>query len=555
MKVRSTKFEVRNTKSKAQSLNNGLLALAFHASYFVLRTCGLPAAFRTSSFVLRTSERFVLRTSNRFVLRTCDRRKAITLLEVLMSMFVLAVGLLSVASLLPVGSFQAARALIDDRKAVLGQNAAREAKTRGVLRPDWWRYVNGLPYVVQTPKTSGTTTIPAGTLMDPINGKAINEPPNATNSVPLPPVCVDPWMFNMALKNKYSALQMGFVNLFASANANSPLKMARVTLVQSPLNTAIALASSAAYDQCVVSEDDLAYALDQSNPDTPPVLGFNGNGLPAGLGLKVGTAAATGTKRNYNGQFTWAATLVPLYGDGVQRVNRNLMQLSVVVFSQRVALPTATPSGVTERAALAVFKPANGGTQLYPPDKSNSINKFGSAGIGAAEIQIADLSSPSNTTKADADLAVKPGEWIMLGTMITEYNPYAPVFKDKGPTGNTIQVSPSDMLGWDNTQTPPIPPSRPMFRWYKVVAVGPLLAPGKGDNPLSGKYYVRDLTISGPEWNMSSVADSNILLSAPHFIHARDPKGNPQFFAFIYDGAVAVYERTVRLEGPSMWSN
>ena len=40
----------------------------------------------------------------------CRRsRHAITLLEVLMSMFVLAVGLLSVASLLPVGTFQATR--------------------------------------------------------------------------------------------------------------------------------------------------------------------------------------------------------------------------------------------------------------------------------------------------------------------------------------------------------------------------------------------------------------------------------------------------------------
>ena len=549
MKVRSMKYEVRITKIEAQSLNNGLLALAFRTSYFVLRTCNSP--FRTSYFVLPTSDRFAL--------RTCDRRKAITLLEVLMSMFVLAVGLLSVASLLPVGSFQAARALIDDRKAVLGQNAAREAKTRGVLRPDWWRYGNGFPYVVESPytSTSGTTTIPAGTLTNG-NGKAINDP-SATNSVSLPPVCVDPWMFNMALKNKYSALQMGFINLFASANATSPLQMARVTMVQSPLNTSIALASSLANDQCIVSEDDLAYALDQSNPDTPPVLGFNGNGLPAGLGLKVGTAAATGTKRNYNGQFTWAATLVPLYGDAATVVNRNLMQLSVVVFSQRVALPTATPSGVTERAALAVFKPANGGNQLYPPDKSNPINRLGSAGISAAEIQLADLNSPGNITKADADLAVKPGEWIMLGTMITEYNPNAPVYKSKDPaTGRVDTVSPSDPSGWDFTPTPskpPVPPSRPMFRWYKVVAAGPLLAPGQGDNLSSGKYYVRDVTISGPEWNMSSVAGSNVILNKSLNIPARDPKGNPQFYAFIYDGAVAVYERTVRLEGPSMWSN
>jgi hypothetical protein len=269
------------------------------------------------------------------------------------------------------------------------------------------------------------------------------------------------------------------------------------------------------------------------------------------------TVTGNGTKRNYDGQFTWLATLVPLYGDGVQVVNRNLMQLSVVVFNQRVALPTVVPAGTTERAALAVFKPANGGTQLFPPDKNNPINRFGSSGISAAEIQLADLNSPNNVTKADADLAVKPGEWIMLGTMITEYNPSAPVYKSKdATTGQVATVSPSDPLGWDFTptpQNPPIPPSRPMFRWYRVVSAGPVLPPWQGDNLSQGKYYVRDVTISGPEWNFASVAGSNVKLT--NDIPCRDGKGNPQFFAFIYDGAVAVYERTVRLEGPSMWSN
>jgi hypothetical protein len=481
-----------------------------------------------------------------------------------MSMFVLSVGLLSVAALLPVGSFQAARALLNDREAVLGQNAAREAKTRGVLRPDWWRYANGFPYVVQTPYPPTTLLIRTGTLSDG-NGNGINDPArySATNSVPLPPICVDPWMINMALKNKYNAFQMAFVNSFASAGAASPLNMRRVTLVQSSLNSSVALASSLASDQCVVSGDDLAFALDQTNPDTPPAFGFNGNGVPKGATFVLpngSTVTGNGTKRNYDGQFTWLATLVPLYGDGVQVVNRNLMQLSVVVFNQRVALPTVVPAGTTERAALAVFKPANGGNQLYPPAAGNGINKTGSQGIGAAEIQIADVSSGSITRdKADADLAVKPGEWIMLGTMITEYNPSAPVYKSKEPTtGQVATVSPSDPLGWDFSPTPnapPIPPSRPMFRWYRVLAADqrPPLDPWDPQNLSRGKYYARNVTISGPEWNLASVAGKNVNLTSA--ISCRDNNGNPQFFAFIYDGAVAVYERTVRLEGPSMWSN
>ena len=109
MKVRSTKYEVRertkvrSTKYEVQKetlLRTWYLVLRTFLRrtwYLVLRTFPhpRPSLFRTSYFVLRTFR---------------PSRHAITLLEVLMSMFVLAVGLLSVASLLPVGTFQATRA-------------------------------------------------------------------------------------------------------------------------------------------------------------------------------------------------------------------------------------------------------------------------------------------------------------------------------------------------------------------------------------------------------------------------------------------------------------
>ena len=555
MNVRSTKYEVRK-RTKVRSTKYQVRKEARLGTwYLVLRT------FRPS-------------------------RHAITLLEVLMSMFVLAVGLLSVASLLPVGTFQATRALLNYRAAVLGQNSAREMKTRGLLRPDWWWYMTtsgANPYVTQTAtQTSSGAFIPPGTItvnpggLNPSNegGTAVSDPrafalpqgypPGSLspNSVPLTPVCIDPWMINMAIKNNYTAAQIAVVDLFARGG-NTALRMPRVTLIQNTTGATRLgnLRPSLANDQSFISEDDLAFALDQSNPDTPPALGFNGNGLPTGFGLTVNGVAANGTKRNYNGQFTWLATVVPLYGDAVQVVNRNLVMLSIVTFNQRVALPTAPPAGVTERAAAAVFKPLNtgaarstsGSTTLYPPGTSNPINKFGSQGIKAAEIQLADINGPASATAADADLTVKPGEWIMLGTMVTEYNPSAPVRRD--PSGTAI--SQSDLLGWDLSANPsPTPPSRPMFRWYRVVAASPLLAPGQGDNATN--FYARDLTISGPEWNMASVAAATVqigITSSGTAVNARDAKNNPVFIAFIYDGAVAVYERTVRIEGTSMWSN
>ena len=262
---------------------------------------------------------------------------------------------------------------------MLGQNAAREAKTRGVLRPDWWWYDNGNPYVTQIPFTrnlsGGSVTIPPGTITSVglvgtnEGGLVVSDPVSfpppggasglSPNSIPLTPVCIDPWMINKGLLN-YTPAQMTQLDLFAyGGGGNQTLRMPRVTLVQartSDLNSGVLnpgklRTSSPANDQSFMAQDDLAFALDQSNPDTPPAFGFNGNGLPTGLGLNVNGVAANGTKRNYNGQFTWLATVVPLYGDGVQVVNRNLVQLSVVVFNQRVALPTAPPGGVTERAA------------------------------------------------------------------------------------------------------------------------------------------------------------------------------------------------------------
>ena len=58
-------------------------------------------------------------------------------------MFILTVGLLSIASLLPVGSFQVQKAGIDDRKSTIGQNAFREFRTRGMSDVrKWTHYFN-----------------------------------------------------------------------------------------------------------------------------------------------------------------------------------------------------------------------------------------------------------------------------------------------------------------------------------------------------------------------------------------------------------------------------
>jgi Tfp pilus assembly protein PilV len=66
------------------------------------------------------------------------RRRAITLLEVLISMFIMTVGLLSVASLVPVGKVEIGRADRTVRASACGRAAIRELKVRGILDAKNW---------------------------------------------------------------------------------------------------------------------------------------------------------------------------------------------------------------------------------------------------------------------------------------------------------------------------------------------------------------------------------------------------------------------------------
>lgn len=66
---------------------------------------------------------------------SCTRR-GITLLEVLISIGILAIGLSSVVAIIPAARSQAARAVVLDRGSMLAANALADAATFGLLRPD-----------------------------------------------------------------------------------------------------------------------------------------------------------------------------------------------------------------------------------------------------------------------------------------------------------------------------------------------------------------------------------------------------------------------------------
>ncbi|MEN0111939.1 MAG: prepilin-type N-terminal cleavage/methylation domain-containing protein, partial [Planctomycetota bacterium] len=80
-------------------------------------------------------------TGIRFIVEgpsTRPRRRALTLAEVLIAMGVLAIGLLGVAAVFPVGGFYMQSGDIADRAGMVAQLALEDAIIRGHLDPENW---------------------------------------------------------------------------------------------------------------------------------------------------------------------------------------------------------------------------------------------------------------------------------------------------------------------------------------------------------------------------------------------------------------------------------
>jgi hypothetical protein len=381
----------------------------------------------------------------------------VTLLECLIAIFVLAIGLVSVASLVPLASFQAQRALVDDRKATLGPAAYRDCRIRGFLRPDYWRFSSS------PASPSGAAIVSQLNSTNP--SASYSWTTGATQTIPC--YAIDPLM----------VAAFGNANdFFDAANTNSPFttanRMKRITIVAIPTQSLPTTPSTTplglAADQSCTSQDDKRYPADPNNPDALPTAYYFGSSGKDSNGNPITT---NGPKRGFDGQFSWLATLVPVWGDPVATLGHNDMLMSVVVFNRRSFAQSPTnATNPTERAAKVTF---NGATPTS---------------LAGGDIIITDTNA--------LNVNVNVGEWIMIGAMINDLNATA-----------------------TNKQ-------RPMFRWYRVVTAG----------PVTGSYQ-RNITIAGPDWPLNQIVSGTNMM------------------AYIYDGAVAVYERTVRLEGPSLWSN
>ncbi len=303
-------------------------------------------------------------------------RRGISLMEVLISMFVLTVGLLGVAALIPAGRHEIVEAAKLDNASMVGRAAFRDMQVRGFLNPAGWNYYSGGsyypvydanrpdPFQGQLPTSNSY-----GTGIGFVNNIAYAIDPLAiTGASNLGPY------FPYYYSNSNGDLSSK-VNLAPEPTPLRPAPMLRI--VPFTFGAGVNLPQqNAVFDSVFRSSFDQILEPNATNSDFPPSpKWFPGN-----------------TRRMNDGNYTWLATVV---SDGSKQAQFGNVTVSVAVFYKRVVQlttdnpPKAIGEYVVELDPFPVLPMPGGGEAI-----------------------LRDLPNHPLTNKP---VSVRPGQWLMLG--------------------------------------------------------------------------------------------------------------------------------------------
>lgn len=321
------------------------------------------------------------------------RRIGLTLLETLIAIFVVTVGLLGLATLIPVGRWQMEEATRIDRGAATGRAAFRDLSARGHLNMSKWAYasvVAGKPTPVLN--SSGGFNSPSGA-----SGNML-VPPDA-------PVVFDPLMIANNLNNlnvvQSFPYELPGTNQSAIEWSNAP-RLARVgILTPNPATSGgnqpppfIPLSVARAY---FTSADDRVFTRPEQREFKP---GAMFSDLSVGQGTNRVTSPAVTLSQ---GDFSWFAVVNPSRFEALTAGSHKVRQFDVVVVvCHKRALDNLT--GVTY---------AN--RQRVRGERRVHLN-FVSSGTFAQGSTDAIMTMSDLPSQAEADEAtfLRTGEWIMV---------------------------------------------------------------------------------------------------------------------------------------------
>jgi hypothetical protein len=452
-------------------------------------------------------------------------RRGITLLEVLVAIFVLTVGLLGVAALLPIGKYEMEQGARSDRAASLGQAAFRDLQVRGLLSPLRWSQVGGGP--VLEPSNAGRTL-----------GQGFTPPL-------LPPFVLDP----LAATYPANAVIPGWFPTSPLAGDAANLPMYRFTLPEFSVPGALPPAARelrhAAARRLFSSSDELVFDVPRMAELRPTLQPRWSPGADGRWGVANTDDDNNGTTddaseagwpgsddlamRTTSGDFTYLVTVAPsisemfdnvLYQTEGHAISAKQYTVSVVVFYRRDLLtPPNTPPQPNRDSPAPPERMVWCDFPDYDPYAVSVNPDLTRVSVGGGMVRL-------RTSGGPRWLDVKPGQWILLTAYVPD-----PAFDN--PPGS----------GSGNGR-------QRLASWYRIVSVGV----GNTDQPNSPWYY-RDVTLAGPDWYPDRHLDADAAaggfiyssaFAAPHNWPAYDP---PTAYATLLDGAIAVYEKTIYLSG------
>ncbi|HAY79796.1 MAG TPA: hypothetical protein DCY79_08320 [Planctomycetaceae bacterium] len=393
-------------------------------------------------------------------LRITAGRRGLSIIEVLFAIGIAIVGLLGVIVLIPVGTYHANRSLTSDSATRIGLAAQREFVLRGYTSPDMWRgdfiagnsptgATNWFPFLAPSASTKvtykGFPLVYASNDNTWVNANSVGQGywnvPRATHAF-----CIDPQLIathtanhTIAATNRLVRFPYYLENASTTGSGQTYPRMRRISVATAPTpfpNPAIAATAGALTgpitlahaNSIFINNDDLAIQLDDADNSVAPT--------PQMIEQPTGIIPAVPVKQQYQGEYSWIATLAPKVG--ASNSASELYILSIVVFKQRsLALPSDTDTTLPTERVVDFLTTTNSST-------------------GSIEVRLAaNAASAAGPAFAPEYLAVSQGDWVLL----------------QGAT-----------------------PSIPYFRWYQVIGSG---GDAKRDGNGFWEQYV---TLQGPEW-------------------------------------------------------